>query len=159
MTSQLANEVRSEPAHYIHGPSHAGNLFQARTRNSALLRARGRRGLEPVFLNISEPPSPAERNCVIMLHSFYDSNQAHCLCKRAAPLCAVAEQPGSYSAQNESTAARQGRRDRRNVCSSPPSCKHQPLLSAIHANMQNKQGSARTATYSPCAAKQERTGG
>lgn len=35
-----ANELRSKPACYIHGPTHACNLFQARTRNSALKRGR-----------------------------------------------------------------------------------------------------------------------
>lgn len=64
------------------------------------------RGVGPVCLNISVLPSPAERNCVIMPDSFYDSNQGYCLCKRAAPLCA-AEQPRHYTppaAENESTA-------------------------------------------------------
>lgn len=73
---------------------------------SSPVEAGGDSGVEPVFLNISEPPSPAERNCVIMPDLLYDSNQAHCLCKRAAPLCAAAEQPRPYTpaAENESTA-------------------------------------------------------
>ena len=88
------NELYSKPACYIHGPTHACNLFKARTRTSVM--ERGRHGAGPVCLNISVLPSPAERNCVIMPDSFYDSNQGHCLCKRPAPLCA-AEQPRHYT--------------------------------------------------------------
>lgn len=50
-------------------------------------------------LNFSVLPSPAERNCVIMLDSFYDSNQGYCLCKRLAPHC-EAEQARHYSLEN-----------------------------------------------------------
>lgn len=133
MTSQFANEARSQPARYIHGPAHGCNLFQ--TRNSAWGG-----GVEPVFLNISEPPSPAGRNCVIMPDFFYDSNQGHCLCERAARLCAAAaaagEQPGLRYALS------------RNMSPLPPRwmqaaapchrVNSRPLLSAIHANMKKQ---------------------
>lgn len=35
-----ANELHSKPASYIHGPTHASNLFKARTRNSVMKRGR-----------------------------------------------------------------------------------------------------------------------
>ena len=100
------NELHSKLACYIHSPSWACNLFKARTRN---------RG-ETTSLNVSElpppPPSPAERNCVIMPDSFYHSNRGHCLCKRLAPLCA-SEQPRHYipAAENESTNIGSGERE------------------------------------------------
>lgn len=34
------NELHSKPACYIHGPTHACNLFQAKTRNSVMKRGR-----------------------------------------------------------------------------------------------------------------------
>lgn len=93
------NELHSKPACYIHGLTHACNLFKARTRNCGMERGETvvcvRRGVSVVCLNISVLPSPAERNCVIMPDSFYYSNQGYCLCKRPAPLCA-AEQPRHY---------------------------------------------------------------
>lgn len=101
-----ANEPHSKPACYIHGPAQACNLFKARTRNSAMESKGGcDTGAGAVSLNISVLPSPAERNCVIMLACFYDSNQGYCLWKRPAPLCAT-EQPRYYTAaaENESAA-------------------------------------------------------
>lgn len=70
-----------------------------------IVRWRGGDGsVGPRCLNISVLPSPAERNCVIMPDSFYDSNQGYCLCRRLA--LPAAEQPRYYrpAAQNEPAA-------------------------------------------------------
>lgn len=108
----------------------------------------GGAGGEPVFLNISEPPSPAERNCVIMPDFFYDSNQAHCLCKRAARLCSSRTTRGggvfTPPAENESTATEPGalrwmQSCRNDCCYSLPPCKHQPPLSAIRAKQTRRR--------------------
>lgn len=63
------------------------------------------------------PLPPVERNCVIMQQALSHSNAHHCLCKRAALLCAT-EQPRLYTWQRKSTAG-QGRPQRGeggNVC-------------------------------------------
>lgn len=53
-------------------------------------------GARAVCLNISALPTPAERNCVIMLDLFYDSNKGYCFCKRLA-LLGAAEQLRHYT--------------------------------------------------------------
>lgn len=99
---KCTNKLHSKPAWYIHGPTHA--VIYSRPGPELVWWRGGDGGIGAVGLNISVLPSPAERNCVIMPDSFYDSNQGYCLWKRAAPHCA-AEQPRHYTpaAENEST--------------------------------------------------------
>lgn len=96
------NELHSKPACYIHLPT---SVIYSRLGPGTVWWRGGEGGVGPVCLNFSVLPSPAERNCVIMPDSFYDSNQGYCLCKRPTPHCA-AEQPRHYTqaAENESTA-------------------------------------------------------
>lgn len=98
-----AHKFHSKPLCYTHGSTNSCNLFKIRSRSRVMTR--GRWWCRAVCLNISVVPSPAERNCVIMLDCFYDSNQGYCLCKQPAPLCAK-EQLRYYTlaAENECTA-------------------------------------------------------
>lgn len=100
MTSQvLTNFTPNQPATFMALPM---LVIYSRPGPGIVWWRGGDAGVGAVCLNISVLPSPAERNCVIMPDSFYDSNQGFCLCKRPAPLCA-AEQPRHYT-ENESTA-------------------------------------------------------
>lgn len=129
MTSHaLTNFTPNQPATFMALPM---PVIYSRQGPKTVWWKGGDGGVWAVFLNISVLPSPAERNCVIMPDSFYDSNQGYCLCKRPAPLCA-AEQPRHYTpaAENESIAMgwggagwdsraemqSMGRGDNRNVC-------------------------------------------
>lgn len=103
MTSRiLTNFTPNQPATFMAQPM---PVIYSRPGPGIVWWRGGDGGVGAVRLNISVLPSPAERNCVIMPDSFYDSNQGYCLCKRPAPLCA-AEQPRHYTpaAENESTA-------------------------------------------------------
>lgn len=103
MTSHaLTNFTPNQPATFMALPM---PVIYSRPGPGVVWWRGGDGGVGAVCLNISVLPSPAERNCVIMPDSFYDSNQGYCLCKQLAPLCA-AEQLRHYTpaAENESTA-------------------------------------------------------
>ncbi len=127
MTSHaLTNFTPNQPATFMALPM---PVIYSRPGPGVVWWRGGDGGVGAVCLNISVLLSPAERNCVIMPDSLYDSNQGYCLCKRPAPLCA-AEQPRHYTpaAENESTAIgwggwesrtatqHMGRGDNRNAC-------------------------------------------